>query len=44
MEKTRIEVKAYRSYTELFYGWAILGAVALLLEFLLTGTVLRKLP
>jgi Ca-activated chloride channel family protein len=44
MEKTRIEVKAYRSYTELFYGWVFAGVGALLLEFALSGTVLRKLP
>jgi Ca-activated chloride channel family protein len=44
MEKTRIEVKSYRSYTELFYGWAVLGLLGLLMEFLLRGTVLRKLP
>ncbi len=44
LEKTRIEVKAYRSYTELFYPWAVLGLLSLLVEFLLAGTVLRKLP
>lgn len=44
MEKTRIEVKSYRSYTELFYGWAFLGLLALVAEFALGGTLLRKLP
>jgi Ca-activated chloride channel family protein len=44
LEKTRIEVKAYRSYTELFYSWAWVGVIALLVEILLTKTVLRKLP
>lgn len=44
LEKTRVEVKAYRSYTELFYPWAALGLLSLLVEFLLAGTVLRKLP
>jgi Ca-activated chloride channel family protein len=44
LEKTRVEVKAYRSYTQLFYDWVKIGLAALLLEFLLTGTVLRKLP
>jgi Ca-activated chloride channel family protein len=44
LEKSRIEVKAYRSYTELFYGWAFAGFIALLLEFSLSGSVLRKLP
>lgn len=44
LEKTRIEVRAYRSYTQLFYGWAGAGLVGLLLEFVLAGYVLRKLP
>ena len=44
LEKTRIQVKAYRSYTELFYGWVGLGLVALMLELVLSGTVLRRLP
>jgi Ca-activated chloride channel family protein len=44
MEKTRIEVKSYKSYTELFYGWAGLGLVLLLVEVGLSGTLLRKHP
>jgi Ca-activated chloride channel family protein len=44
MEKTRIEVRAYRSYTELFYDWVWIGVIALTLEFLLSNTYLRKLP
>jgi Ca-activated chloride channel family protein len=44
LEKTRIEVKAYRSYTELFYDWAWVGLIALVLEIALSGTLLRKLP
>ena len=44
MEKTRIEVKSYRSYSELFYGWVFAGVGALILEFALSGTLLRKLP
>lgn len=44
MEKTRIEVKAYKSYTELFSGWAIAGLIALVLEFTFSNTLLRKLP
>jgi Ca-activated chloride channel family protein len=44
LEKTRIEVRAYRTYTELFYGWAGVGFIALLLEFSLAGSILRKLP
>jgi len=44
MEKTRVEVKSYRSYAELFYGWAALGLGTLLLAIVLGGTVLRKHP
>ena len=44
LEKTRIEVRAYRSYTELFSGWAMAGLVGFLLELILSRTVLRKLP
>jgi Ca-activated chloride channel family protein len=44
MEKTRIEVTTYRSYTELFYGWALAGLLALVLEWALAGTIFRKLP
>jgi Ca-activated chloride channel homolog len=44
MEKTRIEVKAYRTYTELFYNWVGLGLLLLVLEVGLTSTFLRKLP
>ncbi len=44
LEKTRIEVKAYRSYTERFYPWAWLGLGFLLFEVLFAGTIVRKLP
>ena len=44
MEKTRIEVRSYRSTTELFYGWALAGLIALVLEWLVAHTVLRKIP
>jgi len=44
LEKTRIEVKSYRSYTELFYEWASVGLVLLIVEFGVAGTILRKLP
>ena len=44
MEKTRIEVKAYRSYAEMFYMWAFAGLAALLLEFTLSSMILRKVP
>jgi Ca-activated chloride channel homolog len=44
LEKTRIQVKAYRTHTELFYDWALLALFGLLLDVLLAGTVLRKNP
>jgi Ca-activated chloride channel homolog len=44
LEKTKIEVTSYRSATELFYGWILLGIIFLLLEFILSKTVLRRLP
>ena len=44
MEKTRIEVRSYRSYTELFYDWVWVGLIALALEVILANTYLRKLP
>jgi Ca-activated chloride channel homolog len=44
MEKTRIEVKAYRSYTEMFYMWTFTGLAALLLEFAFSSMILRKVP
>jgi Ca-activated chloride channel family protein len=44
LEKTKIEVSAYRRYTELFYGWLAGGLLVLLLEIGLGSTVLRKIP
>lgn len=44
MEKTRIEVRAYRSYTDLFYDWVWIGLFAVMLEVLVSHTYLRKLP
>ncbi len=44
LEKTRVEVKSYRSYADTFVPWAAAGLVMLLLEVVLTGTYLRKLP
>jgi len=44
MEKTRIEVRAYRSFAELFSPWAALALLLLLVEIALRGTLLRKLP
>ncbi len=44
MEKTRIEVRAYRSYAELFVEWAGAGLLLMLFEIGLSGTILRKHP
>jgi Ca-activated chloride channel family protein len=44
LERTRVEVKAYRSYTELFYGWVAAGLLLLVVELAFSGTIFRKLP
>jgi Ca-activated chloride channel family protein len=44
MEKTRIEVRSYRRYSELFYNYAGLALILLLVEVSLSGSWLRKLP
>ena len=44
MEKTEIEVKEYRSYSELFLPWALIAAALLFGEIILTRTRLRKIP
>jgi Ca-activated chloride channel family protein len=44
LEKTKIEVKQYRSYTDLYPLWAGLGLLLVVSEFALRGTLLRKIP
>ena len=44
LERSKIEVTAYKRYTELFYGWLGAGLLVLLLEVGMAGTVLRKIP
>jgi Ca-activated chloride channel family protein len=44
LERTRIEVTAYKRYSEKFYNWLLLGLVALLFEVGLSSTLLRKIP
>jgi Ca-activated chloride channel family protein len=44
LERTKIEVTAYKRYSELFYGWLGAGLLVLLLEVGMAGTVLRKIP
>jgi Ca-activated chloride channel family protein len=44
LEKTRIEVRSYRRYTELFYSFAFAALFLLIGDIGLTKTWLRKLP
>ncbi len=44
LEKTRIEVRSYRRYTELFYSFIIAALLLLVGDVVLTNTWLRKLP
>jgi Ca-activated chloride channel family protein len=44
LEKTKIEVKEYRTYRELFLPYIIIALILLFGEIILTGTRLRKIP
>jgi len=44
LEKTKIEVTAYKKYAELFDVWLTAGIAAVILGIALEGTVLRKIP
>jgi Ca-activated chloride channel homolog len=44
MEKTRVEVKEFRRYTELFYQYLIYALLALGLEVVLANSIFRKVP
>lgn len=44
MEKTKIQVKEFTNYNELFVNYAGVGLALLLLEILIFNTWLRKLP
>jgi Ca-activated chloride channel homolog len=44
MEKTRVEIKEFRRYTELFYEFLMIALIALGLEILLRNTIYRKIP
>lgn len=44
LERTKIEVTAYKKYTELFPQWLMAGTFLLLAEIGLGATVLRKIP
>lgn len=44
LERTKIEVTAYKRYSELYGGWLLAGLLAVLVEVGLYVTVLRKNP
>lgn len=44
LERTKIEVTAYKKYTDLFPLWLMAGCFVALLEIGLSTTVLRKIP
>ena len=44
LERTKIEVTAYKRVSDLFGNWLWLGAALILLEMILSSTVLRKIP
>jgi Ca-activated chloride channel family protein len=44
LEKTRIEVRSYRRFTELFYSYVGLALLLLMVEIGISNTWLRKLP
>jgi len=44
LEKTKIEVTAYRRYTEHFFWWIVLALGAVVLEGGLRNSVLRRGP
>jgi len=44
MEQTKIKVKEYLQYNELFSKYAFLGLVLLVIEVILANTRYRKLP
>jgi len=44
MEKTKIEVKEYRTYSELYLPFALIAALLIISEIILSGTRLRRAP
>lgn len=44
LEKTRVEITSYRNAQELFYNWAGIGFIFLLIEMGMVRVFLRKLP
>lgn len=44
LEKTKIEITSYKNAAELFPFWLLIGFALLLIELLVSRTILRKLP
>ena len=44
MEKTKVEIKTFYEYNELFHYFLVLGIIAIMLEIILNNTWLRKIP
>ena len=44
LEKTSVQVNAYKHYAELFFWFAFTGVVALVLEIILSLTIFKRLP
>jgi Ca-activated chloride channel family protein len=44
LEKTKFEEKGFQEYKELFYLFLITGLILLILEVILSNTILRRLP
>jgi Ca-activated chloride channel family protein len=44
LERTKIEIQAYKQYAELFFPFALIGIIALLVEVALRHTIFRTLP
>lgn len=44
LERTKIEVTAYKRVSDLFGNWLWLGAALIILEMILSSTLLRKIP
>ncbi len=44
LEKTKVEVKEYTEYKELFHIFVMIGLLFLLIEIILANTRLRKIP
>lgn len=44
LEKSKIEVREFRRYTELFYQYVLFALGFIALEFLVSGVVMKKIP